>query len=71
MKKIILITLVFCLNFLFEFGVNAAMPGMAGDIQRSYANTEFGRVHYWEIEVVHNAGAGQTYVREAPSGTMI
>ena len=49
MKKIILITLMFCLNGLFGLGVNATMPGMAGDIQRSYANTEFGRVHYWEI----------------------
>ena len=40
---------MFCLNGLFGLGVNATMPGMAGDIQRSYANTEFGRVHYWEI----------------------
>ena len=49
MKKLILITLMFCLNSLFGSGVNAAMPGMTGDIQRSYTNTEFGRVHYWEI----------------------
>ena len=40
---------MFCLNGLIGLGVNATMPGMAGDIQRSYANTEFGRVHYWEI----------------------
>ena len=62
MKKITLITLVFCLNYLFEFGVNAAMPGMAGDIQRSYANTEFGRVHYWEI------GQGPTLLMFHQSG---
>ena len=49
MKKIILIILMFCLNGLFVLGVNATMPGMAGDIQRSYAKTEFGRIHYWEI----------------------
>jgi len=40
---------MFCLNGLFVLGVNATMPGMAGDIQRSYAKTEFGRIHYWEI----------------------
>ncbi|MDP7666192.1 MAG: alpha/beta hydrolase [Candidatus Poseidoniia archaeon] len=46
----------------FDLGVNAAMPGMAGDIQRSYSNTRFGRVHHWSI------GQGSTLLMLHQSG---
>ena len=62
MRNLILITLVSCLYGLFYSTVNAAMPGMTGEIQRSYANTEFGRVHYWEI------GQGPTLLMFHQSG---
>ena len=50
MKKQILIALfIISLNVLFLSETDAEMPGMDGNIQRAYAETEFGRVHYWEI----------------------
>ena len=50
MKKQILVALsIISLNGFFQSATNADMTGMGGDIQRSYADTEHGRVHYWEI----------------------
>ena len=50
MKKQIQIALfIISLNVLFLSETDAEMPGMDGNIQRAYAETEFGRVHYWEI----------------------
>ena len=50
MKKQILVALsIISLNGFFQSATNADMTGMAGDIQRAYADTEYGRVHYWEI----------------------
>ena len=50
MKKQILLALsIISLNGFFQSATNADMTGMAGDIQRAYADTEYGRVHYWEI----------------------
>jgi len=42
--------------------IKAAMPGMAGDIQRSFSNTQFGRVHHWSI------GQGSTLLMLHQSG---
>ena len=50
MKKQILVALsIISLNGFFQSATNADMTGMGGDIQRSYTDTEYGRVHYWEI----------------------
>ena len=43
------ITFPSAINKLVQSATNADMTGMGGDIQRSYADTEHGRVHYWEI----------------------
>ena len=48
-KQILLALCVISINGFFQSATNADMTGMAGDIQRSYADTEHGRVHYWEI----------------------
>ena len=48
-KKILVALSIISLNVFFLSATNADMTGMAGDIKRSYVDTEYGRVHYWEI----------------------
>jgi len=61
-KQILIALLIISLNVLFLSKTDAEMPGMDGNFQRAYAETEFGRVHYWEI------GKGPTLILFHQSG---